>query len=276
MPEFMRRETRRPEAVFQSAAIVPAAGFGTRFSAAGSGSSKQFQHLDGLPLLVHVLRALERSSIDAVYIAAPPGRVTWVRREFVRAYGFRKVRSVVTGGSTRGESVRRCVERIPLSFDVLLVHDGARPLVTPELIDQVAEAAFDLGAALAAVPETDTIKRSRASSTPKGQSGRPGGWVRKTMERETLWRAQTPQAFRSEIFRKALRNAERTGFDGTDDASFVEQAGGRVWIVPGDERNLKVTNPEDLLLAEALWSASKGRVRGRPKNARGGQSDAAG
>ncbi len=247
---------------FKTAAVVPAAGAGNRFGAAAAENSKQFQKLGGLPLLVHVLRALERSSVQAVYVAAPPGQVGWVRREMVRAYGIRKVRAVVTGGASRGDSVRRCVERVPAGFDVILVHDGGRPLVTPGLIDDVAAAAFAHGAALAAVPETDTVKSVR------GRKG--GGWVRRTVRRDSLWRAQTPQAFRAETFRDALRRAAETGFDGTDDASFVEEAGGRVWIVPGDLRNLKVTGPTDLLLAEALLGAESSESPGRKRSRRSG------
>jgi len=241
----------------QIAAIVPAAGAGHRFGAEGGEPSKQFRKLGGFPLLTHVLMALDRSSVQAVYVAVPPGQVAWVRREMVLPYGIRKVRAVLAGGATRGESVRRCVDRIPARFNVLLVHDGARPLVTPRLIDEVAAAAYERGAALAAVPETDTVKS--VGKTPRGGGG---GWVRRTERRESLWRAQTPQAFRAEVFRDALRNAAETGFDGTDDASFVEEAGGRVWIVPGDVHNLKVTNPTDLLIAEALWLESAGKGRG--------------
>lgn len=244
-----------------------------RFGAAGVKPSKQFQKLGGFPLLVHVLRALERSSVNAVYIAAPPGRVAWVRREIVQIYGFRKVRLVIKGGKTRGESVQRCVERIPESYDILLVHDSARPLVTPKLINQVAVAAYEYGAALAAIPETDTIKRVQFASTPKGSNGPSRGWTRKTIEREALWRAQTPQAFRSEIFRKALLHAKRIGFNGTDDASYVERAGERVRLIPGDVRNLKVTNPEDLLLAEALQSMSKTETRSSNRKSPRDKSD---
>ncbi|MFQ5692774.1 MAG: 2-C-methyl-D-erythritol 4-phosphate cytidylyltransferase [Nitrospinota bacterium] len=245
--------SRATRETIKTAAIVPAAGAGTRFGAAEDEASKQFRMLGGLPLLVHVLRALDRSMVRAVYVAAPPGRVGRVRGELVRAYGVRKVRAVVAGGATRGESVRRCVERVPAGFDVLLVHDGARPLVTPELIGRVAAAAYERGAALAAVPEIDTVKSVRS---------RPGGgWVRRTVRHESLWRAQTPQAFRAEVFREALRRAEETGFDGSDDASYVEAAGGRVWIVPGDWRNLKVTTPTDLALAEALLRQSAGEGR---------------
>ncbi len=252
----------------KAAAIIPAAGAGTRFGARGNEASKQFRDLGGLPLLVHVLRAFERSRVQAVYIAAPPGCAAWVRREMVRRHRIRKVRAVWAGGASRGESVRRCVERVPAVYNVLVVHDGARPLVTPALIDSVTAAAFAHGAALAAVPETDTVKSIRKSGAGGPAGG--GGWVRRTERREILWRAQTPQAFRAEVFRDALRRAAETGFDGTDDASFVEEAGGRVRIVPGDLRNVKVTDPTDLLLAEALWrDATGGRRAGRPRSGGG-------
>ena len=253
----------------KAAAIIPAAGAGTRFGVRGNKASKQFHDLGGLPLLVHVLRAFERSSVQAVYIAAPRGRAAWVRREMVQRHRIRKVRAVWAGGASRGESVRRCVDRIPAGYNVLVVHDGARPLVTPALIDSVTAAAFEHGAALAAVPETDTVKSVRKSGAgePGGEGGERGSeWVRRTERRETLWRAQTPQAFRAEVFRDALRRAAETGFDGTDDASFVEEAGGRVRIVPGDVRNVKVTDPTDLLLAEALWlDATGGRRAGKAR-----------
>jgi 2-C-methyl-D-erythritol 4-phosphate cytidylyltransferase len=156
----------------QIAAIVPAAGVGHRFGAEGGEPSKQFRKLGGLPLLTHVLKALDLSSVQAVYVAVPPGQGAWVRRETVLPYGIRKVRAVLAGGATRGESVWCCVDKIPAKYNVLLVHDGARPLVTPRLIDEVAAAAYECGAALAAVPETDTVKKPVArSDTPGVSSG---------------------------------------------------------------------------------------------------------
>src|SRR3990172_8871881 len=114
------------------AAVVPAAGAGERL---GGPTPKQFASIGGAPVLVHTLRALEASSVEAIFVVVPRGRVKWCRQKLIRPYGFQKVRAVLAGGATRGESVRRGVERVPPGFDLLLIHDGVRPLVRPSLIE---------------------------------------------------------------------------------------------------------------------------------------------
>ena len=225
------------------AAVVPAAGAGERL---GGSTPKQFASLGRVPVLVHTLRALEASSVEAIFVVVPPGQVRWCRQKLVRPYGFLKVRAVLAGGASRGGSVRRGVERVPPKFDFLLIHDGARPLVTPSLIEQVIAAAKEAGAALSAVPEVDTVK-----------AGARGGWVHRTLRRDRLWRAQTPQAFRASLFREALRRASREGYDGTDDSSLAERAGYRVRVVEGDPNNIKITTPMDLALAGLLLKGKK-------------------
>jgi 2-C-methyl-D-erythritol 4-phosphate cytidylyltransferase len=151
--------------------------------------------------------------------------------------GRTKVRPVVLGGDRRRDSVRAGLVALA-DCDLVLVHDGARPLVTPELIETVLTAAAETGAALCAVPVTDTVKRADAA-----------GLVESTVSREHLWLAQTPQAFRCDIL---LRAHEELEGDFTDDAAMVETLDLPIRIVMGSARNLKITTPEDLDLAEAM------------------------
>jgi 2-C-methyl-D-erythritol 4-phosphate cytidylyltransferase len=147
---------------------------------------------------------------------------------------------LVAGGEERQDSVRRGLEALG-DADVVLVHDAARPLVPRRVIDAVIDATLRSGAAVPVVPVADTVKRVESD-----------GAVGETLPRDDLRLAQTPQGFRTGLLRAAYARAEREGFRGTDDASVVERAGGRVVVVPGSPRNLKITTPEDLRLAEAL------------------------
>ena len=218
-------------------AVLVAAGRGERL---GDGRPKAFARLGALPLLAEPLRRLDESEwIDGIVIVAPP---EWEEPAILVAeeIGASKVASCVTGGATRSASVRVGLEEVPAEADVVLVHDAARPLLPPEIVPRLLEAlAEGFDGAVPGLPVADTVKRVR------------DGVVVETPSRDELVAVQTPQAFRAD----ALRAAHRDGGIETDDAALVEAAGGRVKVVPGDERLLKVTTPDDLRRVEALVTA---------------------
>jgi 2-C-methyl-D-erythritol 4-phosphate cytidylyltransferase len=229
-------------------AIIPAAGRGSRLGAA---SPKQFLPLAGRPILARTLAVFDVSpAVDHVVVVVPPGDEARCRAIAVEPYGLTKVRAVVAGGDLRQESVVRGLDAIEKAASIVVVHDAARPLVTGDLVRRVIEAAAVSGAAVAALPVVDTLKR---------QSGRDGAVT--TVDREGLWTAQTPQAFRAATFREAVRRAEADGFVGTDDAGLVERLGHPVALVEGERFNFKITRAEDIAFAEELLAMVRVRSR---------------
>lgn len=218
--------------------IVPAAGRGSRL---GSSAPKQFLPLSGVPLLARTLAVFEKTpGVDHVVVVAPPGDDASCRA-VLEQYTFRKVRAMVPGGSIRQDSVARGLDAIGADAAIVVIHDAARPLVSRDLIERVIAGATASGAAVAALPVVDTLKR---------QGGHNGTVT--TVDREGLWAAQTPQAFRTALFREAVRRAILDGFVGTDDASLVERLGSPVTLVEGEALNFKITCARDFSLAEAL------------------------
>jgi 2-C-methyl-D-erythritol 4-phosphate cytidylyltransferase len=223
----------------KATAIIVAAGLGKRL---GGAIPKQFQNLLGQPLLAHTLSPFEVvQEISEVIVLLPGGWEEHCRREIVEKYGFKKVSKMVSGGKERQDSVYQGLKQVSAQSDLVLVHDGVRPLVTRAMIEASLDVASTYGAAIVAVPLTDTIQRVGS-----------GHIIKETLNREGLWLAQTPQTFRREILLKAFEAAFNDGFCGTDDASVVERAGFEVRVVPGAASNIKVTTPEDLRLAEML------------------------
>ncbi|MBN1895235.1 2-C-methyl-D-erythritol 4-phosphate cytidylyltransferase [bacterium] len=215
--------------------VIPAGGRGMRM---GGGIPKQFIPLGGKPILVHTLERFERcAAVDMVVLAAP-GRMLDQTADLVRNAGMKKVTGIVEGGRERQDSVAAGLASLPGDLDVILVHDAVRPFVTDEQIKAVIRAALRDGAALLAVPEKVTVKEAA------------GRYVSSTPDRSRLWQAQTPQGFRADLFRQAVRKAMDERFFATDDAALVERMGCRVKIVEGDERNIKITSPADLAVAE--------------------------
>lgn len=227
-------------------ALIPAAGMGKRM---GAGINKQYLELGGVPILAHTLAVFQRSPhITGICLVIPADEICYCREQVVEAGGFTKVVQIVPGGRERQHSVMNglnALKRFMADDEVVLIHDGVRPFISPSLLEESIRVARDNDGALVAVPAKDTIKRVR------------DGIVVDTPERETLWQAQTPQSFRFGVIHQAHRSAAETGFIGTDDASLVERCRGRVRIVSGDYRNIKITTPEDLILAEAFLSASR-------------------
>lgn len=230
------REVRRP----RCAALVAAAGSSNRMG----GVDKLLQPLDGVPVLVRALTALQLAGgVDEIVVAAREEEILEIS-QFCRTYGITKCSKVVRGGEDRVHSVLLAALEASSEMELLAVHDGARPLATPELIDQVIAAAARCGAAAPAVPVKDTVKLVRE-----------GGAVEETLERDRLRAVQTPQVFQSSLLKAALQSALEQKAPVTDDASAVERLGKVVFLVDGEEENLKITTPVDLVIAEAILQA---------------------
>ena len=227
------RDAQRP----CCAALVAAAGSSSRMG----GVNKLLQPLDGIPVLARTLTALQMARrIDEIVVAAREEDFLEIS-QLCRTYGITKCTKVIRGGESRAHSVLLAALEAGEGMELLAVQDGARPLVTPELIDAVAEAAARTGAAAPAVAVKDTIKSVRA-----------GGTVAETLDRSVLRAVQTPQIFEGSLLKAALQAAVEGDIPVTDDCSAVERLGKRVYLVDGDEENLKITTPVDLILAEAI------------------------
>lgn len=220
------------------AAIIPAGGSGQRF---GHVLPKQFVNLAGWPVLAHTLAKFDQTLlVDRIVVVVPPGQEKTVRQSIVDPFGFAKVQGVVTGGSTRQESVYNGFLALDEDVELVVVHDGVRPLVRVSTIENVIETARRFGAAIAAIPVRDTLKHVQDDI------------IQGTLNRHQVWQAQTPQAFNRLWLAEALAAARRDGFVATDEASLLERLGRPVHVVPGDADNIKITMPEDLVLAETL------------------------
>ncbi|MFQ5646114.1 MAG: 2-C-methyl-D-erythritol 4-phosphate cytidylyltransferase [bacterium] len=223
--------------------LIPAAGRGKRMKEKGGEASlsKQFLLVQGLPVIVHALKVFQRSPmIDDIVLIISREEFDYCRKEIVEPCGLDKCRRLVEGGSQRQDSVFNGLEALSENPpDLVVVHDAARPLVTDRLIEEVVRSAAETGAALAAVPAKDTVKQVSRE-----------GLVESTLDRGSIWQAQTPQAFSYEDLWPAARAAKAEGLAVTDEAALLEAMGKPVTVVPGDYRNLKITTPEDLQVAD--------------------------
>ncbi len=223
------------------AAIVPAAGLGTRM---GAETPKQFLELDGVPLLVFTLRRLAESpQLTEFLVAVRTEDVAAVERLLAQESFGRPVR-VVCGGETRQASVASALEQVPREAELVLVHDAVRPLITREQVERVIAEAHTCGAAILGVPAVDTIKEVRRTSLPEDVA-----LITATIPRERIVLAQTPQVFRTALLQEAFARARQDGFVGSDEAVLVERLGYEVHVVLGSERNLKITRRADMELA---------------------------
>lgn len=221
-------------------ALVPAAGMGKRM---GADINKQYLLLAGKPILAHTLQIFENAPfVDDILVIVPEAEIPFCREHVVERQYLAKVRGIVAGGAERQHSVMNGLKAATWvsDDDVVLIHDGVRPFVSVRVLERAVEVARIHDGALVAVPVKDTIKVVT------------DGIVRATPAREELWQAQTPQAFRYSVIMAAHEIAAAERYLGTDDASLVEWMGKEVHIVMGDYRNIKITTPEDLVLAEAL------------------------
>lgn len=216
-------------------AVIVAAGSASRMK----GTDKVMADLGGEPMLLRTVRAFQEASvIQEIIVVTREDLVPHVER-LCEAGGISKLAAVVTGGASRQESVELGLAAVSKKTKLAAIHDGARPLVSPNLIDRVVRAAHTYGAAAPALPVKDTIKEAR------------GGVVLSTPDRKTLYAVQTPQVFDYDLLRGALRKAERDRAQVTDDCSAVERMGMSVKLVEGAEENFKVTTPWDLSVARA-------------------------
>ena len=225
--------------------IIPAAGLGTRMAGPGIGKApaKQFTELNGAPVLIHTLRKFaETAGVSEIVIALRKQEADNFAPRLDKER-FKKPVRIVEGGEHRQESVANALAAIsPAPDDLVLVHDAVRPFVDREIIDNVIEAVKKHGAAIAAVPAVDTIKQVDRTAD--------GALVNATIPREHIVLVQTPQGFRFSVLKQAFDEAARDGFVGTDEASVVERMGHPVAVVMGSPRNIKITTPADLELAE--------------------------
>jgi 2-C-methyl-D-erythritol 4-phosphate cytidylyltransferase/2-C-methyl-D-erythritol 2,4-cyclodiphosphate synthase len=219
-------------------AVIVAAGRGARM---GAPTNKVFLPLRGEPVLTWTVRAFEQSdAIGAMVLVAHPDEIAAVSG-LLEAAAFVKVAAIVAGGEERAESVRAGLAALPGVADLVAVHDGARPLVSPGLIAACVAACREHGAVVPALPQMETMKRAS-----------PDGAFRETVDRRDLYAVQTPQVFRRDWLEAAYARAAEEGYSGTDDASLVERLGYPVRWVAGERANLKITLPEDMEMAEAL------------------------
>jgi len=222
-------------------AIIAAAGIGSRMA---SDRPKQFLQLAGTPIIFHTLAPFEQCDrIQEVIVVLPPDE-TAAFLTLAGKHGLRKLSRVVPGGMTRADSVKRGLMAIrPATANIVAVHDGVRPFVTVEEIESVVAAAESDGAAILVAPVTDTIKHVKDNA------------VIKTLDRLELRRALTPQCFRYELLRKAYEHADVADPTLTDESALAEKIGVPVTAIEGSSRNIKITTPQDLLIAETFLKA---------------------
>lgn len=218
-------------------AIMPTAGLGVRM---GSKTPKTLMEINGIPLFIHTLKVFEKCpSVDAVILVVHQDFAEQYRAA-VEKYGITKVKEYITGGQTRCQSVGNGLTYVDDDCDAILVHDGARPLISVEVIEKALHLSKIEPAVVIGVPVKQTIKKVNRSDSV----------VEKTLNREELWEIQTPQIFHRPILMDAYEQTDN--FEATDDAALVEQIGIKVKVMQGDYMNIKVTTPEDLIIAEKL------------------------
>jgi 2-C-methyl-D-erythritol 4-phosphate cytidylyltransferase len=224
-------------------AIIVAAGRGIRMN---EKVRKQYLLLAGHPILSHTLRVFGAcSAIDRILVAVPGEDFDFCHKKIVEPLNLQKEVRLVAGGAVRQDSVYNGILAIEDKKGLVVVHDGVRPLIRPELLVACIEGAFETGACSLGLPALETLKCVNSS-----------GYIHATFERETIWLAQTPQAFEYGVIRQAHENARRHGYSGTDDAFLVERLGKKVKMIPGSRSNIKITTPEDLAIAEAMLQTS--------------------
>ncbi len=216
-------------------------------------ASKQFTELDGTPILIHTLRRFAAvSQVREIYLAMRPAESSSFERRLAQEHLGKPVR-MVEGGEHRQESVANALAAVKAKADdIILVHDAVRPFVDEEIITSVIDAATHHGAAIAAVPAVDTIKQVERTAE--------GAVIHATIPRAQIVMAQTPQGFRYDVLKKAFAEAASDGFMGTDEASLVERSGHEVFVVMGSPRNIKITTPADMELAEFFIEQEKAKV----------------
>jgi len=221
-------------------AIVPAAGRGERMKR--EKVSKQYLPLGGRPILVHTLLVFENCpAVEEIILAVGEEEIDYCWQAIVKRFGLRKVKRVVPGGERRQDSVYNALQMVKQDCGIVLIHDSVRPFVTGEILQRTIEETKMHKAVATAIPVTDTIKE-----------GNGLGFVERTLNRARLWSIQTPQGFEINVLKEAYSRAQEENFYGTDEASLVERIGYPVKVIEGSHENIKITTPEDLIIAEAI------------------------
>jgi 2-C-methyl-D-erythritol 4-phosphate cytidylyltransferase len=221
-------------------AVIVTAGNGTRFDAFGAGT-KQMALLRGIPVIVRTIFAFEECDcIDEIVIVARANEVSQYE-DFRKKYNFKKIKAVVEGGETRQISSLKGFDALSPKCKYVAVHDGARCLITPDMITKVVDAAYETGASAAASKARDTIKYADKD-----------GYIESTIDRNYVWLVQTPQVFSTNIYRASAYMAKRDGAEATDDCMLAERLGFKIRLVDCGGDNIKMTLPEDMYIAQSI------------------------
>ncbi len=240
------RAVANKEKYRSTAAVIAAAGLSSRMQ----GENKQFIKLDGVEILARTVRAFEASDCISEIVIVTRAEDVRVVIDLCEKYNFKKIVAVVPGGENRQESVFKGILEISDKMDFIAIHDGARCLVTPYMIEKVCREAYIYKAATAATCVVDTVKR-----TEKGK-----GFIAETLDRNNTWLAQTPQVFDANLYRAAAYTAKQKGFFATDDCSLAENIQfNSIRLVECGRENIKITTPDDIFLAEAFIAARKAK-----------------
>lgn len=225
-------------------AVIVAAGKGVRMNYT---TRKQYLELEGVPLLSITLKTFDKcSSIDKIILVVPSGDIEFCMEKIINPADIQKKITPVAGGLKRQDSVHNGLLAVDEKISTVVIHDGVRPFVNPSSIEECIREAVLHGACILGLPVSDTLKLADGS-----------GYIEKTLERDSVWLAQTPQAFDYSLIKKAHDSARKEGFRGTDDASLVERLGEKVRIIRGSINNIKITTPEDLAIAKVILQADK-------------------
>ena len=225
--------------------VIVAAGKGARFS---DFRPKQFCLLGGKLLLAWTIERFEECKlINNIILVVPPGMSKYAKETVISSSRYKKVKAIVEGGKERGDSVFEGLQKVDTSTDIVLVHDGVRPLISCHLIERVINQAKEYKAVVLGIPMRETVKETEE-----------GNAVKKTLNRRRLYSIQTPQGFRKDLILKAYGEAKKEGRWASDDAGLVERLGEKVKIIPGEETNIKITTSLDLKFAEMLLGGRGG------------------
>ena len=224
--------------ITRNIAIVAAGGAGARF---GDDKPKQYHDLGGKPIITYCLNLFEKSAmIDEVVLVVSEDYLVYASREIIDKYGYRKIKKITTGGESRRESVLAGLSACPDGIDLAIIHDAVRPFLAKDLLHKVIKKAYETGAAILAVPVKESVKLIK------------GEIIEKTLRRDDVWIAQTPQVFRFDSILDAHRRAAAAENEATDDSELYEQYCGEVSIVRGSYNNIKITTRGDLVLAHEI------------------------
>lgn len=230
--------------ILKVSVIIVAAGKGRRM---GRNYNKQYILLEEKPILAHTIEVFESSSyIDEIILVVGKNEVNLVQENIVEKYSFKKIVSIVEGGAERQDSVYNGLQEVSSDCSIVLVHDGARPFLRNEIIEEGIQVAKKSDACIVAVPVKDTIKVINENME-----------VVETPNRETLWAVQTPQIFKYTLLQEAYKKAKVSKLKVTDDAMLVESLGYPIKIIQGDYENIKITTPEDLILGQGILEKRK-------------------